>query len=150
MVNQLIPREKYLDILRQMPIVCVDLIIVNKDRYLIMKRNNPPAKDQWWFCGGRVLKGESLQGAAIRKAKEETGLNVLPRRVVDVNETMFSDGPEGINVHTINVVYLVHAHDSCILLDEQHEEHRWVSVDEIPQELDYRLQDALKLCFDVA
>lgn len=112
-----------------------------------MKRNNAPAKGQWWFCGGRILKGETIQDAAIRKAKEETGLDVIPRRVVDVNETIFPDGPEGINVHTINIVYLVHTHDSCILLDEQHEEHQWLPVSEIPNDLDVRLQDALSLCF---
>lgn len=143
----MIDREKYLDILREMPIVCVDLIIVCQDRYLIMKRNNAPAKGQWWFCGGRIFKGETIQDAAIRKAKEETGLDVIPRRLVDVNETIFPDGPEGINVHSINIVYLVHAHNPCILLDEQHEEHKWISVSEIPQELDVRLQDALQLCF---
>lgn len=143
----MIPREKYLEILKEMPIICVDLIIVNKDRYLLLHRNNAPAKDQWWFCGGRVLKNETLYNASIRKAKEETGLNVVPRRIIDVNETIFNDGPEGIQVHSVNIVYLVHAHESNVLLDENHSACRWVNVSETPQELDNRLKTALELCF---
>lgn len=132
-----------------MPIACVDLIIVCQDKYLLMKRNNPPAKNQWWFCGGRVMKGETIEHAAIRKAKEETGLDVSIRNLVCVTETDFPDGMCSIPTHTINMTYLAISHSFEVNKDYQNCEHKWVSINEIPHDLDIRLQDALRLCFDV-
>ena len=49
-----------------------------------MKRNNPPVKDHWWFPGGRIRKGETLQEALVREVKEETGLQVTESELVNV------------------------------------------------------------------
>ena len=72
-----IPREQYAKIIDVLPILCVDIMVQNsKDEYLLVKRANEPLKGQWWVIGGRVLKGETLEEAAIRKVKEEVGLDI--------------------------------------------------------------------------
>lgn len=43
-----------------MPIACVDLVIKSDYGILLGKRRNKPAQGKWWFMGGRVLKGETL------------------------------------------------------------------------------------------
>ncbi len=43
------------------------------------KRNG---KEYWVFIGGGVEDGESVEAAAIREAREETGLDVKPQRLV--------------------------------------------------------------------
>ncbi len=55
--------EYYKMILEWMPIPCVDAIIAFEWKFLLLKRNNPPLKGEWWLPGDRVRKGESLEEA---------------------------------------------------------------------------------------
>lgn len=55
----LIPPDQYAQIIEVLAIVCVDVVIMNRNRaYFLVKRANEPLKDQWLVIGGRVLKGE--------------------------------------------------------------------------------------------
>lgn len=111
-----------------MAIACVDIIITNNNSFLLVKRKNKPAKNQWWFPGGRILKNETLAEAVIRKSFEETGLNVEIVNRVGVEETIFPDGPFNVTTHTINVVYLTKAiNPEEIKTDEQSSEYGWFS-----------------------
>ncbi|MHA1409211.1 MAG: hypothetical protein ACTSQY_02620 [Candidatus Odinarchaeia archaeon] len=38
------------------PIPTVDLLVTRQGRLLLMLRNNPPAKDQWFTPGGRSIE----------------------------------------------------------------------------------------------
>ena len=50
----------YKMILEWMPIPTVDAIITFEGKFLLLKRNKPPVKGEWWLPGGRVRKGEAL------------------------------------------------------------------------------------------
>ena len=52
----------------------VSAIVRRDDKYLLVKRGNPPSKDMYAFPGGKVDPGESLEQAALRELLEETGL----------------------------------------------------------------------------
>ena len=79
-----IPEQLYRDIMKSVPIICVDLIIQNQDsKFLLVKRNNQPLKDIFYVVGGGVHLGETLQDAGRRKLFEEVGLE---------SETMESRG----------------------------------------------------------
>src|SRR5689334_11906545 len=60
------------------PAVTVDIILFHHDgqriEVLLIKRARPPFKGTWAFPGGFVDKDESLERAAARELKEETGL----------------------------------------------------------------------------
>ena len=56
------------------PLVGVGAVVVRDGRVLLVKRANPPGKGQWAIPGGLVEKGETLQEAAEREIREETGL----------------------------------------------------------------------------
>ena len=56
-----IPKLEYKAILANIPIVCVDLIIINDGKFLLLKRDNEPAKGEFWFPGGRILKLETIK-----------------------------------------------------------------------------------------
>lgn len=66
----MIPKKTYIQILKSLPILCVDIIARNaKGEYLLVKRANEPKKYRWWIVGGRVFKGESLEQAVTQSQR---------------------------------------------------------------------------------
>ncbi|MCD2177577.1 NUDIX hydrolase [Rhizobium sp. C1] len=49
-------------------------IVIDGDRYLLVRRANPPAQDLFAFPGGRAEPGETPAETALRELEEETGL----------------------------------------------------------------------------
>lgn len=60
------------------PFPTVDIIIRVDKQIVLIERKNPPLG--WALPGGFVDYGESLEEAAVREAKEETGLNLVDLR----------------------------------------------------------------------
>ena len=104
----------YNQIVQQMPITSVEAIIKKDNSLLFLKRNNPPAKGQWWFPGGRIRKGETLKDALYREIKEETGLLVEIIRFVGVYNRIFVDR------HDISIVFLCKCFDDKVVLNGEH------------------------------
>jgi colanic acid biosynthesis protein WcaH len=121
----IIESEFYNKIRAVIPTVCVDLLVTNQQgEYLLVKRTQTPAKDSWWFPGGRILKGETWKDACLRKAKEELGIGLRLGQLVSVEESIFSE--ENPAVHTVNiVVHMFFDGDKKIVLDEAHSEYSW-------------------------
>jgi colanic acid biosynthesis protein WcaH len=132
-----IPENLYNEILRSIPIPCVDIVIVSNGCALLIKRKEPPAKGQWWIPGGRVLKGETLKEAARRKAVEEVGVDCHVGPIIETSETIFPDGPSDIPIHSVNSCFLLYPiEDSSkirVSLDEHHDDWKWINV--IPEGL---------------
>ena len=87
----------------QNPIPTVDIIIETEKGIVLIKRKNPPYG--WAIPGGFVDYGESLEEAAIREAKEETGLDV---KLIKQFHT-YSDPNRDPRQHTITTVYIAKA-----------------------------------------
>lgn len=102
-----IEEEEYKKILMNIPICCVDIILYNDNKeILLVKRDKKPAKNEYWFPGGRVLKNEKLKDCAIRKIEEEVGLKVNEVKYLCTYETIFEDGPfSNVNTHSINICF---------------------------------------------
>ncbi len=60
----------------------VDLVILHGDGVVLVKRKNEPFKGSFALPGGFVEYGERVEEAAVREAKEETGLDVRLIRLV--------------------------------------------------------------------
>lgn len=85
------------------PVPTVDLIIEYNEGLILIKRKNPP--EGWALPGGFVDYGETLESAAKREAKEETGLDVELIRQFHA----YSDPKRDPRYHTITVVFLAKA-----------------------------------------
>ena len=90
------------------PIPTVDVIIeikegdVFKGIVLIFRKNEPK---KWAIPGGFIDYGESAEDAALREAKEETGLSVFNLRQFYV----YSKAGRDPRMHTISVVFTAEA-----------------------------------------
>lgn len=111
-----------------LPVACVDLLVISREhRYLLVKRTESPAKGAWWFPGGRVLKGETIREACLRKGREELGVELEIGDIVSVEESIFEDVDPAI--HTINIIVTAClSSGSRITLDEAHSEYKWERV----------------------
>ena len=88
---------------KRLPRIAVDVVIVRKDGSIVLiKRKNEPFKDHWAIPGGFVEYGERVEEAAIREAKEETGLEIRIKKLVGV----YSDPNRDPRGHVISIAYL--------------------------------------------
>jgi 8-oxo-dGTP diphosphatase len=76
------------------------VILLPGDQVVLIERRNPPAG--WALPGGFVEEGETLEAAAVREAREETGLEVA---LVEQFHA-YSDPRRDPRQHTISAVYL--------------------------------------------
>ena len=108
------------------PLPTVDVFIrLPDDRFVLVRRKNPP--HGWALPGGFVDEGERLDVAAVREAKEETGLDVT------LQEQFFtySDPARDPRRHTISTVFLATAAGDPAGADDA-EEARAFRADEVP------------------
>ena len=125
--------EEYRKVLEQVPILCVDGIIINqKGQFLLVKRKNEPFRDEWWVPGGRVLKGETLEEAFRRKMKEELGIEVKILMPVGYYEGQHGENSWRVKggVHAVSVVFCAVPLSLEVRLDDQSSD--WGFFDELP------------------
>ncbi|WP_028574425.1 NUDIX domain-containing protein [Desulfonatronovibrio hydrogenovorans] len=86
------------------PVPTVDIVIYSPPaRLVLIERKNFP--HGWALPGGFVDYGESAELAAIREAKEETGLDVVLTGILGV----YSDPSRDPRSHTISTVFTAYA-----------------------------------------
>jgi ADP-ribose pyrophosphatase YjhB (NUDIX family) len=91
-------------------------------------------KGTWWLPGGRLFKGETFFDGALRKAKEETGLDdVEAVQILGFYNTFFptsawdTDTEKG--TQTVQPIILVKVQKGAeIILDNTSERYRWIGL----------------------
>jgi len=131
--------------LPQTPALTADCVVVDPDRGVLMvRRKNPPYKGSLALPGGFVEIGETVEDAARRELKEETGLDAINLALIGVYSRPDRD-PRG---HTCSVAFLTRDAQGTANAGDDAEAVIWIKdIDGIEIAFDHReiITDALNL-----
>ena len=131
-------RDEFAQVVRNTPLIAIDLIIRNPDQcVLVGLRTNKPAKGKWFVPGGVVRKYERLADAFARIVKTEVGLkaSIDDAKFVGVYEHLYDCNVFGKEEFGTHYVVLAHElnldHRPSIVSDQQHSSFRWMTLAEL-------------------
>jgi len=86
------------------PALAADAVVFDaQNRLLLIRRKFPPFKGRYALPGGFVEYGETVEAAAARELREETGLKGKSQRLVGI----YSDPKRDPRGHTVSVAFLI-------------------------------------------
>jgi 8-oxo-dGTP diphosphatase len=109
----------------ELPLVGVGAIIIESDRVLLVKRAHPPIQGQWSIPGGVLEVGELVRQAAVREAREETGLVVEPAELLGVYDRILRDPEQRVQYHYVLIDFLCRAVGGELLAASDASEVQW-------------------------
>jgi 8-oxo-dGTP diphosphatase len=116
----------------EVPLVGVGAIIIENGRVVLVKRAHPPLQAEWSIPGGVLEVGELVREAAIREAREETGLIVETRELLGVYERILRNPEERVQYHYVLIDFLCHWVAGDLAAASDAAEVRWFTRDELP------------------
>jgi len=114
------------------PLVGVGAVIIENARVVLVKRAHPPIQGQWSIPGGVLEVGELVRDAAVREAREETGLIVEPRELLGVFDRVLRNAEGRVQYHYVLIDFLCRRAGGDLLAASDAADVRWFSRDQLP------------------
>ena len=116
----------------EVPLVGVGAIIIEDSRVLLVKRAHPPLQAQWSIPGGVLEVGELIREAAIREAREETGLIVEPGELLGVYDRVLRILEQRVQYHYVLIDFLCRRTGGELQAADDAAEVRWFTREQLP------------------
>jgi 8-oxo-dGTP diphosphatase len=99
-----VPRPKFKRPAQTMPTTRVSVIVINKEKNILLVRHRKGNRQYWVLPGGRMEFGETFAECAVREMREETGLEVEVDDFAYLSEAIAPDRSR----HIVNVFLTAH------------------------------------------
>jgi 8-oxo-dGTP diphosphatase len=116
----------------EVPLVGVGAIIIEDGRVVLVKRAHPPLQAEWSIPGGMLEVGELVRDAAIREAREETGLTVEPGELLGVYDRILRDPQQRVQYHYVLIDFLCRRVAGDLAAAGDAAEVGWFTPDRLP------------------
>ena len=111
--------------------VVVDMIVVDKNQILLVKRGPKYLEsNKWALPGGFLNQGETTQQAAIREVKEETGYQTKILELFRINDN--PKRPRELKRNNIAFIYLMKPLKKVGESDHEIKTAKWFDLDKLP------------------
>jgi ADP-ribose pyrophosphatase YjhB (NUDIX family) len=110
----------------------VGAVIVEGGRVLLVRRDTEPLRGEWSVPGGMLELGEKLRDGVCREALEETGVTVEPGEVLEVFDSIFTDGLGKTQYHYVLIDYLCRPISGVAQAGSDVSDVRWISLEALP------------------
>lgn len=117
------------------PLVGIGAVVIDNSveggRVLLVKRAHPPLQAQWSIPGGVLEVGELVREAAVREAREETGLMVEPGDLLGVYDRVLRVD-QRVQYHYVLIDFLCRPVGGKLQAADDAAEVRWFTREELP------------------
>ena len=136
-------QSKFSQIVKNTPLVSIDLCILRERKVLVGKRINPPAKNYYFVPGGRIYKSELRSIALKRILMEELGFFLEYDQIDSLQELgcyehFYDDNflnNDDFGTHYIVLAYLIPyeklRRNRDLTIVQQHSKYNWVDINSI-------------------
>ena len=114
---------------RKIILNCAGVLIIRDDRILFQRRSD---NNRWGLIGGLLEMNETYMDAALREAREETGLEIRLLSFLGIFHNHNMVWSNGDQAHTIGAYYTADIISGEPRVDEESFELRFFSRHEIP------------------
>jgi 8-oxo-dGTP diphosphatase len=112
------------------PFVGVGVVVWRDGKVLLVERGQAPRRGHWSIPGGGQELGETLQEAACREVKEETGVYIEVLGLIDVVDSIRHNDDGRIQFHYSLVDYAAIWKSGDLQAGDDAADCRWVDPDE--------------------
>lgn len=115
----------------QTPKIGALAVVLHESKVLLVQRNKQPDAGLWGFPGGHVEWGETVQEAAVRELREETGVAAEPMAYIENLDLLLRDSDGLVRAHYLLVgVACRYVSGDPVAADDARDA-RWFSIDQI-------------------
>ena len=112
-------------------------VVIDKGNVLLLETKHT---GKYWFPGGAVELGETLEESMKRELKEETGIEIEVEKFLKVNEIFFYYDPLDEAYHNFSFFYLCKPKTTTLMADdlvdpeEESIKPRWISLKDLTED----------------
>lgn len=107
---------------------CASVLPVKDGKVLLAKRGQDPFKSAYDIVGGFMEADELPEAAALREAKEETGLDMRIVSLLGIYSDRYGDGGD----YTLNLHYIAEITGGEMQAMDDVAELEWVAIEDVP------------------